>query len=205
MDCTIISICPFETIETKPLAMGYYKIPAAKMGDIEVLLVKDSYYNLPLAATIPPKAVRVPVYGEDIARSIIKDFCFTHVASEPNAYPGMMWVKSAVSKEKAKILYREEIENLHAIQTRWFENLVKSADDDWAQYRKHSLINLHQRYAAEALGITDREWCKSFNPNEGMIKCPACMTPISPEAAICNVCKCVVNAEKLKSLKFVEA
>jgi uncharacterized OB-fold protein len=61
------------------------------------------------------------------------------------------------------------------------------------------MISDLQRLAATNLGLTNKAWYMSAEP-ETFIKCPACGSSVSDNAALCPNCKYVTNEEKAKLL-----
>jgi hypothetical protein len=110
-----------------------------------------------------------------------------------------MWFEGEVSKQEVLTKHKTALQDLKDRQHRWFENLCKKADDDWNQYHKVGLISSHQRYAAEYLGYKS-EWLVDYNPQEGLIDCPACYSKIDSRAVICINCKAVLN--RAKAIEF---
>jgi len=190
---TVLSICPFETFEIKPIARGYFRIPAAPKDDFVLLYVEESSYTQRMPAT--EHSIIIPVAAHHIAKSLVDDFVNTVIEADDNAGPGMMWFEGKLTREQILANHKQELMALQAKQLRWFENLCKKADDDWNQYHKLGLISQHQRYAANYLGYK-AEWLAEYNTNEGMMDCPACFSQIDARAAICVNCKAIINRQK---------
>jgi len=194
---TVLSICPFETIEIKPIARGYFKIPAAPKDDFVLVLIEESSYIQRLPAT--DHNIVVPVASHHIAKSIVDDFINTVIEASDEAGPGMMWFDHKLTREQVLKDHSEELKALFERQIQWFKNLCRLADDDWSQYKKIGLISGHQRYAAQYLGYKPA-WLPEYNPNSGLIDCPACFSKIDARAVICISCKAVLD--KKKALEF---
>jgi hypothetical protein len=190
---TILSICPFETIEIKPINRGYFKIPAAPKDDFILVHIEESSYIQRLPAT--DHNIVIPVAAHHIAKSIVDDFINTVIEADDNAGPGMMWFDGKITKTEVLAHHKEALELLKQRQTRWFENLCKKADDDWNQYHKLGLISGHQRYAAQYLGHK-AEWLVEYNQNAGLIDCPACFSKIDARAVICLHCNAILDRAK---------
>lgn len=194
---TILSICPFETIEIKPIARGYFRIPAAEKDDFVVVHIEESSYIQRLPAT--EHNITIPVAAHHIAKSIVDDFVNSVIEADDAAGPGMMWFETKLSKMEINAKYKVELAELRNRQTRWFENLCRKADDDWQQYRKIGLISGHQRYAAKYLGHK-ADWLVDYNQNQGMMDCPACFTQINVKAVKCIHCGAILD--RVKALEF---
>ena len=197
---TVLSICPFETTEIKPIIGGYYKVPAAPKDDFILLVINDSAYIQRLPATDHNITVPVPAYT--IAKSIVDDFINTVIEATDDAGPGMMWFEGTVTRPEVTLKRKSDLEELIKRQLRWFENLCKKADDDWNQYRKSGLISDHQRYAARYLGYKP-EWLIEYNQHSGMIDCPGCYSKIDSRAAVCMNCSAVIDRAKAIQLGII--
>ena len=190
---TVLSICPFETIEIKPILGGYYKIPAAPKNDFVLLVISESSYIQRMPAT--EHNISIPVAAHHIAKSIVDDFVNTVIESSNDAGPGMMWFEGTLTKTDVMAHHKNDLKTLVEKQVRWFKNLCQKADDDWNQYHKASLISSHQKYAAEYLEYK-APWLMDYQPNAGLIECPSCFTKIDSRASVCINCKAVLNKEK---------
>ena len=131
---TVLSICPFETIEIKPIARGYFKIPAAPKDDFVLVLIEESSYIQRLPAT--DHNIVVPVASHHIAKSIVDDFINTVIEASDEAGPGMMWFDHKLTREQVLKDHSEELKALFERQIQWFKNLCRLADDDWSQYKR---------------------------------------------------------------------
>jgi hypothetical protein len=190
---TVLSICPFETIEIKPIARGYFKIPAAEKDDFVLVYINESSYIQRLPAT--DHNIVIPVAAHHIAKSLVDDFVNTVIEADENAGPGMMWFEMKVSRPEVILHHKQELDDLKARQVRWFENLCKKADDDWNQYKKVGLISGHQRYAAAYLGYK-AAWLTEYNVNAGMMDCPACFNKIDSRSVKCTHCGAILDRQK---------
>jgi hypothetical protein len=199
---TVLSICPFETIEIKPIARGYFKIPAAAKDDFVLIAIEESSYIQRMPAT--EHTIVIPVAAHHIARSIVDDFVNTVIEASEEAGPGMMWFDFKVTRPEVLTTHKEKLAALQMKQLRWFENLCRKADDDWNQYHKIGLISQHQRYAADYLGYKG-EWVVDYNQTEGMIDCPACFSQIDARAIVCINCKAVLNRQKAIEFGIIPA
>jgi len=199
---TVLSICPFETLEVKPIAKGYFRIPAAPKDDFVLVYIEESSYTQRLPAT--DHSITIPVAAHHIAKSIVDDFVNTVVEADDNAGPGMMWFDFRVTKPEVLSNHIERLNALKAKQIRWFENLCRKADDDFNQYHKIGLISEHQRYAAKYLGH-EAEWLVNYNQNDGLVDCPGCYTKIDARAVKCIHCGAILNRTKAIELGIIAA
>lgn len=190
---TVLSICPFETIEIKPILGGYYSIPAAPKDDFVLVLIRESSYIQRMPAT--EHNISIPVAAHHIAKSLVDDFVNTVIEADNEAGPGMMWFEGILTKTDVLAKHKDELKALQDKQVRWFKNLCKKADDDWNQYHKVGLISGHQRYAADYLGYK-APWLMDYQPNAGLIDCPSCFSKIDARAVICIHCKAILDKDK---------
>ena len=146
---SVVSIVPFPIREKKPsLLPAEYYIPAAKPGDFEVLHVERAHVILQI---IEERTIRLPVLSEDIANSIVKDYCngfLARIAGE--AEPGLFVVSNWPTKQEVAALYQAELKAANDKQNYWFKRLVELADDNWGKYHSHKMISEHS---------TLRGWC----------------------------------------------
>jgi len=192
---TIISVFPFETVEIKPgLARGYFKLPACPEDkDFIVHHFEDSFFTLRLPATT--QHINVPVTSIQIARSIVRDFCMSHVCATHDAHPGMACLEGKITAPEVISKYKSVVEDIQAKQIRWFEELLKQAQNDWEQFHNQGLISFHQRYAARKLNY-DAPWLIDYNPAAELKECPACFENIHIKAIRCPKCLAILDMKK---------
>jgi hypothetical protein len=199
-NCTVISLVPFAIKEVKPqIIPGYFQIPPCKDGDIQCLPVGESIHWMesPFHKMPPIKLTETSVA---IARSIVNDYIEAQLATDTDVSPGLFWVEGHYSKERAKEELRDKISLMRERQKRWFINLVKIADDDWAQSHQHKFISDVQRHAARALGMRDREWLTIVLESE-MVQCPMCKEYVRPDAIIHSACGFIIRPSEYAVLK----
>lgn len=209
--CTVVSSLPFRLREEKPglFPIGLYCLPPVKeRGDIEVLVVNEGLYYRYIGEG---KQVEQYEKAVVIANSVVNDYAnaqlgvdFTHEDVADNARPALFWVYGAWSKDEVKANFKTEIEIALKQQNKWFGNLVKIADDDWARYHQHKMISDLQRYAAGALGAR-KEWLSPEIQANTMDMCPACKSMIPAGAIICQVCRTLINPEAFSKLGLKQA
>lgn len=194
---TVVSLLPYETPpEEKPhILPSTFRIPVAPKGGLAVLHVGEGRYNVP--NHFDDRNIPVVVSPDEMARSIVEDFVSAQIALDEGAGPGLFWVKGELSVEDVLSNYPEEVEAARARQKKWFQSLVSLADADFTKNRNRLSISDIQKAAAREMNIT-REWV-DFTPQE-LMKCPFCMSAISPEAVKCQVCNEIVNKEKYKEM-----
>jgi hypothetical protein len=200
---TVVSLFPLPIDERKPgIYPGNFKIAASKNGELEILHVSPSHYWVNFYDERPPLKVMTP--AEEIAASIVNDFSRNILGFdiESEAWPGLFWIEGHLSKAEILKNHADKLAKAKASQLRWFENLVKLADDAWvASNKQHKAISTLQRLAARALGV-EREWAIELATAAGPKYCPACKVRVHEEAAVCSNCRYILDEVKYKSMKF---
>ena len=196
---TIVSLIPFDLNEEKPVYPGHFFISGAKENDIEILVVENAIafkYVDEYRGTD-----KINIDSEDLARAIVEDYATSQLAVMPSddIIPGLFFIPGEHTKIEIKTKYKDIVAEYRAKQVKWFEILVRMADDDWEKTRQHKVISGIQRYAARFLNI-DRPWL--IEPK--MEKCIACRSTVEAEAIICPTCKTVLKPEEFKKLQFAE-
>jgi len=200
---TLISVYPFEINENKPgVYPGTFRIPAAK-DKVQSLIIGEAIH---FVDRIDQPPMRIKILPHDLAQSIINDLreSMMGVLPEEGIYPGIFWVPGAHRNDTIEMLYSKELEKARASQRRWFENLVRIADDDWSRYHLHVVISDIQRFAAKTLNL-QRDWI--VEAGEAPLvhtNCPACQSVINSQAIVCPQCRAVLNKEKYSQFMFAE-
>lgn len=202
-EATLISVVPFPIAEFKPgIYPGFFEIPACNRGVPEILVIRDSVYHVEIDEN---RTITVKCPAEDIAKSVVNDYITSNLEynteddSAPGFFfkPGRLDLGLVLAKFEKDLIYHKDRQN------RWFQRLVKLADDDWEKTRQHRAISDIQRYAAKSLNLI-RPWIITPVPvsNEQLIKCGACQSSIDSKAVICPHCKCILNMEQYKKFQF---
>lgn len=204
MPSSLVSYAKRDIFETIPgLRTDTYYLPASKDNIPSILHVDDSYYYKP---DIEGRQDQILVSSEQIVNSIVHMHITSQLAYQPNfQHPAIFAIpKVEVTLEGLEKNYPDKIKESLARQRAWFIALVKIADDDWHQVRRHQMISDIQRMAARELGLT-REWLFGVEEEaEGTIKpsCPFCGSGLlNPDAPICPVCHQVHNPERFAILQ----
>lgn len=200
---TVISMLPYPIIETKPgLVPGTFHIPYTAPGDFNLLIVERCTHSVYLDENRP--RLIVPDPSDVVARSIVYDhkiamICYEHEVAEPGIeYVTGEYVNDASGKASVKLANPALFKRMETLQLAWFERLLKMADDDWSQYRRHKLITDLQRTAATVLGQTNREWMLKDRIEEALSKCKFCFTQVHPMACICQSCHGILDMDRYK-------
>ena len=198
---TIVSLYPEQITEVKHgMFPSRYTIQAAEKDDFSILHVDDGFHYVIAVGIEDP--IRYPVSAEEIAASIINDFCSSFLATDLDSKPGMFWVPGHESKTVIKAKYSKELADAVKRQDNWYRNLVSMADDTWTRTRQNRAISGLQRLAAKELGVK-RDWT-SIVPEKDEL-CPACKVSVHPDAVICHNCKAIINPDKIKQVQFAGA
>lgn len=200
---TVVSVLPFPISEEKPgMSPSVFDIPRAPKGGISVLKVGGSI--APVKIDDDRGSIYVPQDAEKIANSIVQDFINATMCVELGlAEPGLFWLHGDLTPEEVMVSYSGELELCRTKHLNWCKRLVSEADDLWQRYRQHKSITDVMRYAAEELGFEDREWAKVMSARPiSILNCPACGQECNKEAAVCHACRCILNEDKFRSLKF---
>lgn len=200
---TIVSLVPFPINEFKPqMDPEYIRIPAAEPNSFVVFHVTDSSFPYYVGEG---KSINIPEPAHRFAQAIVDDYRSAQIGLSEGAAPGIFFLEGRYTKEMIK--KDEALLSFVLVakqqQIKWFENLVRLADDDWAKTRQHSLISDLQRHAARALNIS-RDWLFAPSLDGANIRCKACTSIVPTGAIVCPNCRCVLDEEKAKELSFAK-
>lgn len=201
MEATVVNFLPLALEEKKPsLIPERYYIPAGTKQLPGILHVKDGRSTLYIrdGRTFP-----VPEPGETIAKSLCDDYKYSLLEADEEACPALFFVIGKHSANDIITKFKDEVDEVRRKQSKWFVKLVKRADDDWSTWKQHRMITDIQRYAAEQLGMINKEWYHTVEPTE-FTKCPACSKMVEATAAICHNCQFVVNPARAKELGILK-
>lgn len=192
---TVISLLPWPVKDKKPaIYPGEFLIPAAEKGDISLIIVGQSVFFI----TMEGRSIKSTTPSIQMARSICVDYINDSLDVAEGAYPGLIYTFGEYTKEEAKKKLALQIAEAEARQRRWFEKLVKDADDNWNLNHQFKAISDLHRKAAIYLG-QEREWTKSF-AQMAMTKCPVCQSLVDPKALQCGNCQNVLKPEEYKKV-----
>jgi len=142
------------------------------------------------------------VPASQLCSAIIYDYFRSCIATEEEVGPGLFWVPGNIplallTTEKN---LKAQSDKVFANQLKWFESLVKLADDTWSMAKQHRSITHIQKYAAEFLDL-DREWLITQEIAKTTNRCPSCneMVPIS--GIKCGTCGYILDMEKYNKVK----
>jgi hypothetical protein len=201
---TVVSMLPLELRESKPgLIPAQFIVPKAKPDDFEILVVRDAFHYIYLDSDRGSIPSIDPAYK--VATSIVYDYANNILLRDDDSGPGLFCVPGKYNKDEIKKNFALELKTYRQKQINWYRKLIAFADDEWAiNHRRRGISDL-SRFAAQSLGM-EREWVEvgkieDIAPAIIMSPCPACYSPVNPEAAICAVCKTIINKEKWDKLQ----
>jgi hypothetical protein len=194
---TVVSLFPEEISEAKPgLYPGYFVIPAAPIDGLSFLPVGDSVYY---QETKNDQQTQVRVAYDTVAESIVGDFQRGHIGRIPDvAEPGVFWIPGQyVDEQSIRNLFGPTILKAEQMQLKWFEELVKIADDTWSRTNRHSSVSHLQRMAAQRLAIS-RPWV--LRTGESDNTCPYCKSEVPFGAIKCPTCREVIDMPRYREM-----
>ena len=199
---TIISFFPIEINEPKPgLYPGYFVIPAAPIGEFSFLVVGDAVYYQETKNEIQTQ-IRTPYYT--LAESIVNDFQQSHIGRIPEyAEPGVFWVQGGYqSRVQIRAELEDQLDLWERRQLKWFEELVKMADDQYARTGRHNSVSALQRMAAQRLAI-QRPWI--IRTGDSANTCRFCKQEVPFGAVKCPTCREILDLDAYKEMLGPEA
>jgi hypothetical protein len=197
--CTVVSLLPYAIRETKPHMIPFtFDIPAAdpKIG-FSILHVEEGLHFVPNPFE-ETHNFRVTTSPNEMARSIVEDYCGAHIGLDEDAGPGMFYVEGRLSVEDVLRHCGTELKRATERQNRWFSNLINIADADWHKNKNILAVSDLQRHAARSLNVK-REWVDPI-PTE-FNTCPYCKAVVDPTSIKCQNCKEIINPEAYKALQ----
>jgi hypothetical protein len=194
---TVVSMFPMEINEHKPgLYPGYFIIPAAPIGEFTFLVVGPSVYYQETKNDIMTQ-VQTPC--NVVAESIVHDFCSSHIGRIPQvAEPGVFWVPGAhETRHDIEHYFPDQLKLAEQRQLKWYEELVKIADDTFSRTNRHTSVSALQRLAAKHLAL-QRPWSLRTADNAGL--CRFCKSELPYGAVKCPTCREIVDMAAYREL-----
>lgn len=202
-DCsTVFSIVPFDIKEFKPgLYPGQFNLDICldENKPSRLLLDGPSKHMMHVGGKDKPLVTEETSYK--IAAAIVQDFLTTILYTGEECHPGITWIQGNVSIESFKNTYKAEYERIKRVQKNWFLKLVNETDSDWNRYHNLKVVSSPAKFACKFLGL-DKEWMRNDVIAMNHLECPACKLKNPAGVAVCQNCKCILDAEKFKTLKF---
>jgi len=106
-----------------------------------------------------------------------------------------------VSIEKFLINSKSTFDEMRKMQKKWFVRVCKETDNDWEKFHHHRVVSDQAKFAAKTLGL-EPEWLTAEIKGFTFTKCPACGISNNEKNAVCSNCRCILNEDKFKTLKF---
>ncbi len=197
LKATVVSMFPLEINEHKPgLYPGYFVIPAAPAGQLSYLAVGDAVYYQETKNDIMT-TVRTPFHV--LAESIVSDFMRSQIGRIVDyAEPGIFWVPGAYRSERTiRETFAEQVDDANRKQLKWYEELVKIADDTYSRTHRHTSISALQRLAAQHLGY-QRQW--SIRTNDSANTCKFCKAETPYGAVKCPTCREILDMDAYREM-----
>lgn len=202
MQATVVSFFPIAIEnESKPGCYpGNFTIPASDGIEPQVIHVENSSgyvyldeYRGSLRTTSP---------ADEMAHSIVEDYCNSIVYATHEARPALFWVEGKHTPAEILKKFSAQCNEALAKQKNYFITLVKIADDDFKRTGQLRVVSDLQRFACNRLNLT-REWNVEAAV-AASTRCPACTEIISVAAIVCPKCRAILDREKYKKFEFAE-
>lgn len=209
---TIISLVPFPLDEFKPgLIPGQFHVDACLDGEPVCAVISDAIFFVYIDAD--RGNLRVPAPSYQVASAVCYDYVVAQMEAKEECHPAIfaevgIWTPARVKKELG-----EKLDYFRSCQERWFVELIKRADDDWAKMQSHFAISDTQRYALKVLdpdNTHNRQWAimgpSDLRPTEATELttqiCGACGSDIPLNVVLCKYCGHIIDEEKYKKMSF---
>lgn len=114
--------------------------------------------------------------------------------------PGEDLTKWGVFISAADVPTDKEIEAANRKLTRTYDHLINEADNYYNQGpSEYKNVTEMHRLAANKRGQKDKPWARGV---QEMLSCGICGSQVSPNAALCPVCRNVIDEEKIIAVKL---
>lgn len=200
--CTVVSLVPVDLREEKPgLVPPRFCIPASDGKHPQVLHIGTATHFVYLDEARGSLPVRNP--PDWVAKSVVDDFISAQLRISEVAKPGLFFVAGKWSSVEIQAKFKVQLEQAWIMQQNWMMEVCKLADDDWNKFHQHNVVSDTQRKFAQMLGwrVEEHEWMSPRTTLQSTM-CPSCGKLAPLNAVVCQECKCILDAEKYKELKF---
>lgn len=197
---TVVSIFPRDVkYENHTIQPGKFFIPKGSFSNPSTLVVGGSSWWKEM--DYDQHDLEIPQSSLQVADSIVKDYCNGLLACNMgDCMPGLFYIPGDNSVERIKTEFQGLLIKAKVVQDKWFQELVKMADVDWARTNGNPLsISDLSRIAVQELQLKDKAWMRDFNTLE-MKNCQFCGHLIRPAFPLCPNCNKVVNQELFDKL-----
>lgn len=192
-----MSICPYPILAQKPgLFPSSYSIPKASIKEPQLLVVTDTYFNVPIPLT-DGRVHKSRVSAEELATSIVGDHLRSVLSADGTVHPGLFFIEGEVTLKELKEKHAPALKQAVEKQLKWYNKVIQTADNAWAKNRSHLEISSIQRAIAKELDLK-KEWAEidlAEQLSNETKECPFCYSVIHIKATICPVCKSVIKKE----------
>lgn len=207
-NCTVISILPWAVKENKPqIIPGYFQMPPSRGTFRDT---NNDVYQIPVCLPVgesifwmespfkgmPP--MKITETARAMAKSIVNDLIEAQLAVDTDAAPGLFWMEGQHDYDSVRSHHLPELRKAVKNQNRWFVNLVRIADDDWATAHQHRFISDIQRHAARHLGLK-RDWL-DLTTDAIQEQCPLCKELVRVDAIVHAACGYVLKPQEHQKL-----
>lgn len=198
---TIVSIFPQEITEIKATVQpGEFVVPAGSYERPGILVIGPSSYMRNMDAEEMPM-MEIPISAVQMAESIIIDYCNGLIGGDSaNSMPGMFFLPGERSLVQILKENRDLLNIARDKQTKWYNELVRIADIDWARSNGNPIsVSDQSRLAASELNKKDKPWMQDFKTVE-LKPCRFCGHLRNDLFPICPNCKQITDTAKAKEL-----
>jgi hypothetical protein len=177
---TIVSMIHQEIREEKPgLVPNVFTVKAGSIEKPSITHIKAAKHFVYLDDTRGSLPVRDASY--EVARSIVEDYTSSQLAIAEGVSPGIFWVPGELTLKEIEQDFGQVLAMAKVAHMRWCNELIKMADNDFAQHHKHNVVSGFQRKVAEIMKADPlkHEWMNVNNSLENE-SCPGCGVPVRP-------------------------
>ena len=196
---TVVSCMPFPVHKNIPHVLpGFYYIPEVKdcFNDCSVVHIKPAVCHWYAGNDLGPNGdgwISRPMLSREIAEAIVRDEVQSCInITVGHSQPAIMLFNGKLDKTEIVLTKQKELTVIREMQKKWFMELVRQADIDYAQMKSPGVVSELQRKAAKALNLRNKPWDIEAEV-ENITTCPMCQAIVSPQAIICSQCKYVIN------------
>lgn len=187
---TVISIVPAKIEADFPgLFPGHIVIPASSDGmeDVQAIHLKEFFH---FVYQLEGKSLKIEDPADKVAYSVCMDYISSQGEIGPGCLPGITYLQTEITAREFKEKHRGLLTELQINQKRWFEKMVRVADNDFARSHQHNHVPDFTRRIAEILKLNkDQHPWMNLAAEMIQVKCVACRSMIEPDAAICPICR----------------
>jgi len=197
--CTVVSCMPFPVHKNIPhVNPSFYYVPEVLDGFNDCVLVHIGpatcwWYAGNELGPGGDGWISRPMLSREIAEALVRDEVNSCInISVGYSQPAITFFPGRLQKSDVVLGQVKRLEEIREMQKRWFMELVRQADIDYAQIKSPGVVSELQRKAAKALNLRNKPW--DINSEvENVMACPMCQTIVNPKAIICSNCNYVLD------------